>query len=106
MTAAQKKQTIDSWSAQIELFTAFIPNRHGAHVATGKNWEGTGVSVDIKTEAEDALRVAKLEALKTVRTRATSDRQRRKLDSYITYLKHGNIGNTISRKTLLPYVGE
>lgn len=89
-----------------DLFTAFIPNRHGAHVVTGKNWEGTGVPVDIRVEAGDALRVARLEALRTLRNRATTGQQRKKLDTYITYLEKGNIGSKRPAKTLLPYAGE
>lgn len=89
-----------------ELFTAFIPNRHGTHVITGTNWEGTGVPVDIKCEAGDALRIAKLQALRTLRARAPNARQRKKLDSYITYLERPNIGGVRSQNTLTAYVGE
>ncbi|MGB9181404.1 MAG: S41 family peptidase, partial [Pyrinomonadaceae bacterium] len=68
------------------LFTAFIPNRHGMSVLTGTNWEGTGVPVDIACPAEDALRRARIEALKKLQQKASDSLQQKRFGSYITYL--------------------
>jgi C-terminal processing protease CtpA/Prc len=88
------------------LFTAFIPNRHGMHVVTGTNWEGTGVPVDVECAAEDAVRVARIEALKNLRQKTTDPLQQRKLGSYIVYLEQTNPEKRLSEKTLRQYVGE
>lgn len=88
------------------LFTAFIPNRHGLNVVTGTNWEGTGVPVDIACPAEDALRIARVEALKKLRQKATDPLQQRKFSSYITYLGKTDPEKELSEKTLRQYVGE
>jgi len=66
------------------LFTAFIPNRHGIHIVTKTNWEGTGVPVDIAVPPDDALRVAKLQALTRLRDKAVDPQQKAKYSSYIT----------------------
>lgn len=88
------------------LFTAFIPNRHGMSVVTGTNWEGTGVPVDIACPAEDALRVARLEALKKLRQKATGSLQQKKFSNYITYLEKTSPEKELPEKTLRQYVGE
>jgi retinol-binding protein 3 len=88
------------------LFTAFIPNRHGMNVVTKTNWEGTGVPVDISCPAEDALRVARIEALKKLRQRATDSLQQKKFDNYITYLEKTEPEIELPEKTLRQYAGE
>lgn len=88
------------------LFTAFIPNRHGLNVVTGTNWEGTGVPVDIACPPEDALRIARVEALKKLRQKATDPLQQRRFSSYITYLGQTDPEKELSEKTLRQYVGE
>jgi retinol-binding protein 3 len=88
------------------LFTAFIPNRHGMHIVTGKNWEGTGVPVDIACPAEDALRIARLEALKKLRQKATDPLQQKKISHYITYLEKIKPETELPAKALRQYVGE
>lgn len=89
-----------------KLFTAFIPNRHGRHVVTGTNWEGTGVPVDIASPAEDALRVARIEALKTLRRKATEPLQQSRFDSYITFLEKTKSEKELPERTLRQYAGE
>ncbi|HEY0378114.1 MAG TPA: S41 family peptidase [Pyrinomonadaceae bacterium] len=88
------------------LFTAFIPNRHGKHVVTGTNWEGTGVPVDIPCPAEDALRVARIEALKSLRRKAADPLQQKRFTSYITYLEKTHPARELPEKSLRQYVGE
>ncbi len=88
------------------LFTAFIPNRHGMNVVTKTNWEGTGVPVDISSPVEDALRTARIEALKKLQQKATDSLQKKKFGSYITYLEKTNLEKELSEKTLRQYVGE
>ena len=88
------------------LFTAFIPNRHGMNVVTKTNWEGTGVPVDVSVPAEDALRIAKIEALKKLQQKATESVQKKKFGSYVTYLEKTNPEKELPEKTLRQYVGE
>jgi len=88
------------------LFTAFIPNRHGMNVVTGTNWEGTGVPVDIACPAEDALRIARIEALKELQQKAQDPLQQKKFTNYITYLEKTNPEKGLPERTLRQYVGE
>lgn len=88
------------------LFTAFIPNRHGMNVVTGTNWEGTGVPVDIACPDEDALRIARIEALKKLKQKATTPLQQRKFSNYITYLEKTDTKRDLPQRTLMEYVGE
>jgi retinol-binding protein 3 len=48
-----------------------VPFGRAVNPITGTNWEGTGVEPDIKVPAGDALGIAHLEALKTLREQAT-----------------------------------
>jgi C-terminal processing protease CtpA/Prc len=88
------------------LFTAFIPNRHGINIVTGTNWEGTGVPVDIACSADDALRIAKIEALKRLHLKATEPLQRKKFNNYITYLEKTSLEKELPEKVLRQYAGE
>lgn len=88
------------------LFTAFIPNRHGVNVVSGTNWEGTGVPVDISCPAEDALRVANLTALKELEAKATDAFQRNRFRKYITYLEKTHPERQLPEDTLRQYAGE
>ena len=88
------------------LFTAFIPNRYGASIITGTNWEGTGVPVDIACPAEDALRIARIEALKKLQQKATDSLQQKKFSNYITYLEKTAPEKGLPEKILRQYVGE
>lgn len=88
------------------LFTAFIPNRHGKSVVTGTNWEGTGVPVDIASPAEDALRIARIDALKKLQQQATEPLQQKRFANYITYLERTTREKNLPEKTLRQYVGE
>ena len=88
------------------LFTAFIPNRHGKNVVTGMNWEGTGVPVDIASPAEDALRIARIEALRKLQQKTAAPLQQKKFGSYITYLEKVNPEKELPEKILRQYVGE
>ncbi len=88
------------------LFTAFIPNRYGKSSVTGTNWEGTGVPVDIVCLAEDALHVARIEALKRTREKATDPQQIKKFANYITYLEATRSESILPEEVLQQYVGE
>jgi hypothetical protein len=88
------------------LFTAFIPNRHGMNVVTGTNWEGTGVPVDIACPAGEALRIARTEALKQLKQRSSDSLQQKRFGSYITYLEKTNPERELPEKALRQYVGE
>jgi hypothetical protein len=88
------------------LFTAFIPNRHGMNVVTKTNWEGTGVPVDIASPAEDALRIARIEALRKLQQKTADLLQQKKFGSYITYLEKVDPEKELPEKILRQYVGE
>ncbi len=88
------------------LFTAFIPNRYAKHAVTGTNWEGTGVPVDIAAPAEHALRIARLQALRTLRRKTSDPPQQRRYDSYITYLEKANPETNLPEATLRQYAGQ
>lgn len=47
-------------------FGVFVPNGRSINPITKTNWEGTGVSPDIKSSAEDALKTAQLTILKQI----------------------------------------
>lgn len=53
-------------------FRVFMPMGRPVDRDTNSNWEGTGVEPDIKTAAREALGVAHVEALKSLRARATA----------------------------------
>ena len=57
-----------------QSFTAIIPVGRSISPITKANWEGTGVTPDIKTSADDALSVAHLHALRSLLEKET-DRQ-------------------------------
>lgn len=88
------------------LFTAFIPNRHGKHITTGTNWEGTGVPLDISCSAEDALRIARIDALTKLRQKAANPQQQKKYQNYLTYLEKSKSAAKLPEKTLLQYAGD
>ncbi|MDQ3820304.1 MAG: S41 family peptidase, partial [Acidobacteriota bacterium] len=88
------------------LFTAFIPNRHAVNIVTGTNWEGTGVPVDIACPAEDSLRVARIEALKALRRRATDLLQQKRIGNYITFLEKVNPEKELPEGVLRQYAGD
>src|SRR6185503_8686590 len=52
-------------------FTAIIPAGRSVSPITGTNWEGTGVTPDIKTSADASLGVAHLHALRSLMERET-----------------------------------
>jgi hypothetical protein len=89
-----------------DLFTAFIPNRHWKSVVTGTNWEGTGVPVDVACPADDAMRVARVEALKRLRRKAAEPLQQRRLDAYITFLEGTRPEKELPARALRQYAGE
>lgn len=88
------------------LFTATIPNRHTMNVVTKTNWEGTGVPVDISSPAEDALRIARIEALKKLQQKAIGPLQKKKFSNYIIYLEKTDLEKDLPEKALRQYAGE
>lgn len=88
------------------MFTAFIPNRHGVSRVSGTNWEGTGVPVDIPCEAEDAMRIANIEALRKLQGKTADSFQRKRLSAYLTYLEKTHPEKEVPANTLRQYVGE
>jgi hypothetical protein len=56
-----------------EHFRMFVATGRAINPITQTNWEGTGVSPDIATAADDALRVAQVQALKGLQQKAQAD---------------------------------
>ncbi len=61
-------------------FRVFMPMGQPVARDTKSNWEGTGVEPDIKTTAREALGVAHVEALKSLRAKATLDAEEARLE--------------------------
>lgn len=61
-------------------FRVFMPMGRPVDRDTKSNWEGTGVEPDIKTSAHEALGVAHVEALKSLRAKATLVAEKARLD--------------------------
>jgi retinol-binding protein 3 len=70
-----------------EHFRMFVATGRAINPITKTNWEGTGVSPDIATAADDALRVAQVQALTGLRDKAGDDTTlRRQLQTRLTEL--------------------
>ena len=61
-------------------FKIVIPFTRPIHVITNSDWEGDGVQPDIIVSAEDALRAAKLAALRSLPTTPEREQLIEKLD--------------------------
>jgi hypothetical protein len=66
-----------------QSFTAVIPVGRSVSPITRTNWEGTGVTPDIKTSAEASLSVAHLQALKALVEKETEAQWRQTLQQII-----------------------
>jgi C-terminal processing protease CtpA/Prc len=62
-------------------FEVVVPNGRLLTVPGGRNWEGTGVHPDVPAAADDALRVAQERAIGRLLANASSDADRRRLES-------------------------
>lgn len=73
-------------------FAMFVSNGRAINPISKTNWEGTGVEPDVKVEAADALRVARIDALKKLDVRDKSDDFKRQLAEHIAELEKGAAG--------------
>jgi C-terminal processing protease CtpA/Prc len=64
-------------------FTAIIPVGRSVSPITKTNWEGTGVTPDIKTSADSSLSVAHLHALKTLLQKETDPQWKQTLQQIV-----------------------
>jgi hypothetical protein len=71
------------------FFRVYMPMGRPVDSKTGSNWEGTGVAPDIKTPAREALHVAHIEALQTLRENADSKEEKARLDWALERVKAG-----------------
>lgn len=62
------------------FFRVWMPMGRPVDRDTGTNWDGAGVSPDIKTSAREALAVAHLEALKAIKAKSSDDKERARVD--------------------------
>jgi C-terminal processing protease CtpA/Prc len=67
-------------------FRMFVATGRAISPITKTNWEGTGVAPDIAVKADDALRVAQLNALPALRDRATEPALKQALQQRIAEL--------------------
>lgn len=69
--------------------SAFIPTGRAENPITKTNWEGTGVKPDVAVEADDALRVAQIRALKKNIPGITDPDLKRSLEERLQELEAG-----------------
>ncbi|EYF07732.1 interphotoreceptor retinoid-binding protein [Chondromyces apiculatus DSM 436] len=69
-----------------EHLLAFVPTGRPINPVSKTNWEGTGVKPDIAVAADDALRVAQVEALKKLLARESSPERRGELEERLQAL--------------------
>jgi retinol-binding protein 3 len=67
-------------------FSIFVPDGRAINPITQTNWEGVGVEPDVKVIAADALRIARLMALKALKQSETDPRRLRAFDDQIAEL--------------------
>jgi len=58
-------------------FSLFLPTGRAVDPATGKNWEGAGVTPDVVVSAADSLRKAQILALKAIQEKADASKRQR-----------------------------
>jgi len=83
-----------------------VPFGRAVNPITKTNWEGTGVEPDIKTPAEQALIVARTEALKKLIEKETDEGKKKQLAWGIKGLEVERNPVTIDEVTLRTYVGD
>ena len=83
-----------------------VPFGRAVNPITKTNWEGTGVEPDIKTPAEQALIVARTEALKKLIEKETDEGKKKQLAWGIKGLEVERNPVTIDEGTLQTYVGD
>jgi hypothetical protein len=64
-----------------DLFDAVVPNGRLMTVPSGRNWEGTGVTPDVTSPSDAALRVAHERALQRLIDAASSPAERQRLEA-------------------------
>lgn len=58
-------------------FSLFLPTGRAVDPATGKNWEGTGISPNVAVSAADSLGKAQILALKAIQEKADASKRQR-----------------------------
>jgi CubicO group peptidase (beta-lactamase class C family) len=76
-----------------------VPAGRAINPVTKTNWEGTGVKPDIETPAEQALKVAQLDALKKIAARTSDPLRAQRLNSYIASLQ-GELDQTAAKPAM------
>ena len=64
-------------------FMLFVPTGRGINPITGTNWEGVGVKPDVEAPAQQALKVAYLDALNKLLAKASDQRRKGQIKSAI-----------------------
>jgi len=85
--------------------SAIIPYGRAINPITGTNWEGTGVTPDIKVPAADALLTAQREALKKLKENTSVPGRQRKLEWALLTINSQLNPPNIAIETLRKYVG-
>lgn len=61
-------------------FAAFVPTGRAINPITKTNWEGTGVSPDVKVAPADALKTAQTMAIERLLAKATDEEEKKRLE--------------------------
>ena len=78
-------------------FAAFIPTGRAINPITKTNWEGTGVEPDVKAPAEQALKVAHLDALRKGAEKQTDEEMKRQYRRQIETLEKELTEQTVKK---------
>ena len=78
-------------------FNVFIPNGRSINPISKSNWEGTGVTPEIKTSAEDALKTAHAAILKKFLAAEKNPGRSARLQARITTVEAENTVGTMAR---------
>jgi retinol-binding protein 3 len=71
------------------IFKVWLPMGRPVDADTGTNWEGTGVVPDVRSAAREAPTVAHIAALRNLRAKAASERDRTRLDAALERAEAG-----------------
>lgn len=89
-----------------DQFAVWIPSGRAINPITNTNWEGTGVTPDIKIPANKALEVAQIKALETLLEENKDDEELKKIYSWnLSGVKVLNEPKIIDTAILKSYIG-
>jgi hypothetical protein len=87
------------------FFRVFMSMGRPVDSETGTNWEGTGVEPDIRTSAREALQMAHINALETLRAKAEEEEERARLDWALVRVLAGRHPVSLDEQDLERFTG-